>query len=60
MTCEESFCCNDSNRNEWGTNRVLSRIAGEVSDEECLEVAGLDGPAKSRVAYYLLKMEAEY
>ena len=47
MTCErvrllEQF----KKKNELGTNRVLSRIAGEVSDEKCLEVAGLDGPSK--------------
>ena len=35
---------------------VLSRIAGWVSDEQFLVVAGLDGPARSRVAYELLKL----
>ena len=35
---------------------VFNRIAGEVSDEQFLEVAGLDGPARSRVAYDLLKL----
>ena len=28
---------------------ALSRIAGGVSDRQFLEVAGLDGPARSRV-----------
>ena len=35
---------------------VLNRIAGWVSDEQFLEVAGLDRPARSRVAYDLLKL----
>ena len=35
---------------------VLSRIAGQVSDEQFLEVAGLDGPARSQVADDLLKL----
>ena len=35
------------------SDHVLSRIAGEVFDEQFLEVAGagLDGPARSRVAH---------
>ena len=36
---------------------LLSRIAGWVHDEQFLEVAGLDGPARCRVAYELLKLE---
>ena len=36
---------------------VLSRIAGWVSDEQFLEVAGLDGPARRCVVYDLLKLE---
>ena len=32
------------------TDPVLNRIAGSVSDEQFLEVAGLDGPARSQVA----------
>ena len=39
---------------------VLSRIAGEVSDEQFLEVAGLDGPARNRVAHDLLKLGTEF
>ena len=35
---------------------VLNQIAGWVSDEQFLEVAGLDGPARSRVAADLLKL----
>ena len=35
---------------------MLSRIAGWVSDEQFLDVAGLDGPARNRVAYDLLKL----
>ena len=35
---------------------VLSRSAGWVSDEQFLEVAGLDGLARRRVAYDLLKL----
>ena len=35
---------------------VSSRIAGWVSDEQFLEVAGLDGPARRRVAFDLLKL----
>ena len=35
---------------------LLSRIAGWVPDEQFLEVAGLDGPARCRVAYDLLKL----
>ena len=31
-------------------------IAGWLSDEPFLEVAGLDGPARRRVAYDLLKL----
>ena len=36
--------------------RVLNRIAGGVSDEQVLEVAGLDGPARSRIVYDMLKL----
>ena len=36
---------------------VSSRIAGRASDELFLEVAGLEGPARSRVAHDLLKLE---
>ena len=36
--------------------RVLNRIARGVSDEQVLEVAGLDGPARSRIVYDLLKL----
>ena len=39
------------------SNPVLNRIAGWVSDEQFLEVAGLDGPARGRVAYDLLNLE---
>ena len=35
---------------------LLSRMAGWVPDEQFLEVAGLDGPARSRVAYDPLKL----
>ena len=35
---------------------VLSRLAGWVSDEQLREVAVVDGPARSRVAYDLLKL----
>ena len=35
---------------------VLSRIDGWVFDEQFLEVTGLDGRARSRVAYDLLKL----
>ena len=35
---------------------LLSRIAGWVPDEQFLEVADLDGPARCRVAYDLLKL----
>ena len=35
---------------------VLNRIAGLVSDEQFLEVAGLDGPARRHVANDLLKL----
>ena len=35
---------------------VLSRIAGWVSAEQFLEVAGLDGPARSRTDYDVLKL----
>ena len=38
---------------------MLSRIAGWVPDEQFLEVAGLDGPARCRVAYDWLKFGAE-
>ena len=38
---------------------VLNRIAGWVSDEQFLEVAGLDRLARSRVAYNLLKRGAK-
>ena len=41
--------------NKW-SDHVLKRIAREVSDEQFLEVAGLDGPARSRAAYDLLKL----
>ena len=36
---------------------LLSRIAGWVPDEQFLEVAGLDGPARCRVACDLSKLE---
>ena len=36
---------------------VLSRIAGWVPDEQFLEVDRLDGPARCREAYDLLKLE---
>ena len=36
---------------------LLSRIAGGVSDEQFLEVAVLDGTARSRIAYDLWKLE---
>ena len=36
---------------------MLSRIAGEPSDEQFLKVAGLDGRARSRVVYDLLMLE---
>ena len=36
---------------------LLSRIAGWVPDEQFLEVAGLNGPARRRVACDLLKLE---
>ena len=41
------------------SDHVLSRIAGEVSDEQFLEVAGagLDGPARSRVAHDSSQLE---
>ena len=35
---------------------LLSRIAGWVPDEQFLEVAGLDGPTRRRVACDLLKL----
>ena len=35
---------------------VLNRIAGWVSDEQFLEVAGLDGLARNRVTYDVLKL----
>ena len=35
---------------------LLSRNAGWVLDEQFLKVAGLDGPARCRVAYDLLKL----
>ena len=35
---------------------LLSRIAGWVPEKQFLEVAGLDGPARCRVAYDLLKL----
>ena len=35
---------------------LLSRTAGRVPDKQFLEVAGLDGPARCRVAYDLLKL----
>ena len=36
---------------------VLSRIAGETSDEQFLDMAGLDKPTRSRVVYDRLKLE---
>ena len=38
------------------SEHVLSRIAGGVSDEQFLKFAGLDEPARNRVAYDLLKL----
>ena len=35
---------------------LLSRIAGWVSDEQFLKIAGLDGPARSRATYDFLKL----
>ena len=52
MTCGSSVLLERFER-ERAANK-LSRIGGWVSDEQFLEVAGLDGPARSRVAYDLL------
>ena len=38
------------------SDTLLSRILGDVSDEQFLEAAGLDEPARSREAYDLLKL----
>ena len=38
------------------SDHVLNRTAGEVSDEQFLEVAGLDGPARDRVTHDVLKL----
>ena len=35
---------------------MLSRIAGETSDEEFLEVAGLDKSARERIDYDMLQL----
>ena len=47
----------DRERVAKSSDPVLNRIAGWVSDEQFLEIAGLDGPARRRVAYDLLKLE---
>ena len=41
------------------SDTVLNQIAGWVSDEQVLEVAGLNGPARSRVAYDFVEGGAE-
>ena len=58
MKCVSSVCWSDLSGNELQTSRatVLNRIAGGAFDEQFLDVSGLDGPARCRVAYDLLKL----
>ena len=49
--CEQERVANTS------TDPVLSPIAGETCDEQFSEVAGLDRPARRRLACDLLKLE---